>query len=120
MGLITIGTDFKEVIKMIKEIHEEIFDSEVIAANMPVVVDFWATWCGPCKMVGPVLEEISAEYDGKVKFVKVNVDDNNNLAKHFKVSSIPTIMLFKDGAAIETLVGFRPKQAFVDTIKKYV
>jgi thioredoxin 1 len=105
---------------MVKEINEDTFNSEVLGANTPVVVDFWASWCGPCKMVGPVIEGISEEYGDKVKFVKINVDDNNNLAKQFKISSIPTIMLFKGGAAVETLVGFRPKQAFVDVIKKYV
>lgn len=105
---------------MVKEINEEGFNSEVLEASIPVVVDFWATWCGPCKMVGPVLDDISEEYGDKVKFVKVNVDDNNNLAKQFKVSSIPTIIVFKNGAAVETLVGFRPKQAFIDVIKKHV
>ena len=85
---------------------------EVEQSSIPVVVDFWAPWCGPCRMVSPVIEKLSEKYDGKLKIVKVNVDDNQNLAMQFNVMSIPTIMLFKNGKALDQAVGAAPSEFY--------
>ena len=85
------------------------FDTEVIKSEMPVLVDFWAPWCGPCRMVAPVVDELSDEYDGKVKFVKLNTDDNVKTASQFGIRSIPTLLVFKGGEVAGQIVGFRPK-----------
>ncbi len=91
------------------EIEEAKFDEVVLKAKLPVLVDFWAPWCGPCRMVAPVVEELSKEYDGKVNFVKVNIDDNPGIGSKYGVMSIPTLILFKNGQPISNMVGFRPK-----------
>jgi thioredoxin 1 len=91
------------------EIKGATFDEAVIKSQIPVLVDFWAPWCGPCRMVAPVVEELSTEYDGKVGFVKLNVDDSPQIASQYGVMSIPTLILFKDGKPASTVVGFRPK-----------
>ncbi|EJO5348523.1 thioredoxin [Clostridium botulinum] len=105
---------------MVKEINESIFGEEVLNSDVPVVVDFWATWCGPCKMIAPVVEEISDELSGKVKFVKVNVDENPVISTQYKIASIPTLKVFKAGEAVETLVGFRPKEGIKSAVEKYI
>lgn len=105
---------------MVKEINDSIFDEEIKNSEKPVVVDFWAPWCGPCKMLGPVMDEVSNELDSKAKFVKVNVDDNPAVAGKFSIASIPTVMIFKNGNPVDTLVGFRPKQSIVSSIEKHV
>jgi len=87
------------------------FQSDVLEASEPVVVDFWAEWCGPCKMIAPALEEISAEMGGKIKIAKVNIDENPELAAKFGVRSIPTLMVFKDGELADMKVGALPKSA---------
>ena len=96
------------------EIEEAKFDEAVLKADMPVLVDFWAPWCGPCRMVAPVVEELSTEYDGRVSFVKVNVDHSPKIASQYGIMSIPTLMIFKDGQPVSNIVGFRPK----DELKK--
>ena len=96
------------------EIEEAKFDEAVLKSTMPVLVDFWAPWCGPCRMVAPVVEELSDDYDGKVNFVKINVDNNPKIASQYGIMSIPTLMVFKDGQPIDTIIGFRPK----DELKK--
>ena len=85
------------------------FETEVLQGDVPVVVDFWAEWCGPCKMVGPVLDELAAEYDGKIKVTKLNVDENPSTSAKFGVRSIPTIMFFKRGQLIDQVIGAKPK-----------
>jgi thioredoxin 1 len=100
------------------DISDKDFDGEVLSSNEPVLVDFWAPWCGPCKMVAPVLEEIAGDYEGRVKVVKVNVDENAGTASRYSIMSIPTMMLFKNGAAVETIVGFRKKEDLSGIIDK--
>ncbi len=93
-------------------ITKENFEAEVINSDKPCLVDFWATWCGPCKMISPIIEELSEEYADTVKVCKINVDDEPELAIKYKVSSIPTVMLFKNGQVADTVVGYRPKESF--------
>ena len=95
------------------------FNSEVINTKGKVLVDFWATWCGPCQMLAPVLEEISTELGDKIKVVKVDVDTNPDTSGKFNVSSIPTVLLFVDGQVKETIIGFRQKKDYLDLIGKY-
>lgn len=92
------------------------FQSDVLESDVPVVVDFWAEWCGPCKMIAPSLEEISEEMAGKVKVTKLNIDENPELAAQFGVRSIPTLMLFKNGEPASMQVGAKPKNALADWI----
>lgn len=93
------------------------FESEVLKSDLPVLVDFWAEWCGPCRMVGPIVDEISEELGGKLKVVKVNVDDAQELAGNYQVMSIPTLMLFKGGELVEQTVGALPKDQLLEKIK---
>lgn len=93
-----------------REVTDNTFEQEVIQAARPVLVDFWAPWCGPCRMVAPIVEELAEEYDGKVEFVKLNTDDNPMTAAKFGIRSIPTLLVFKGGQPVGQIVGFRPKQ----------
>jgi len=93
------------------------FQSDVLESDVPVVVDFWAEWCGPCKMIGPSLEEISDEMAGEVKITKVNIDENPDIAAQFGVRSIPTLVLFKNGEPASMQVGAKPKSGITDWIK---
>lgn len=91
------------------KITRENFENEVMKSNIPVLIDFWAPWCGPCRMMGPIIEQLAEEYEGKAKVGKVNVDEEGELSQTFGVMSIPTIVLVKDGKVVKQVVGARPK-----------
>ena len=94
------------------------FDTEVLVSAVPVMVDFWAPWCGPCKMLTPTIEALAAEYEGKVKFVKINVDDNQQLATRFGIRGIPTVLVFKDSVVTSTMVGLQPKEQLMKALEE--
>lgn len=96
------------------------FESEVLKSDIPVIVDFWAEWCGPCKQIGPALEELSDEYEGKVKIVKVNIDENPNAPAQFGVRSIPALFMFKSGEVVSNKIGAAPKTALQGWIDESV
>ena len=104
----------------VREINEAQFEDEVLKSPLPALVDFWAPWCNPCRMLAPVLNELAKDYEGRLNFVKVNVDQNSNLAARFGVMSIPTLILFKDGRPAETMMGAQPKQSLAGAINKHI
>ena len=101
---------------MAKQIRDDEFESEVVNSKLPVLVDFWAEWCGPCRMLTPILEQLSDEIRDKVKIVKMNIDDNPETPSKFGVRSVPTMILFKDGKQLDVKVGVQPKNALQDWI----
>ena len=102
------------------EITDSNFEAEVEKSDLPVLIDFWAAWCGPCKALAPTVEEIAGEYQGKLKVGKLDVDANNALSARFSIRGIPTLLLFKDGQVKEQLVGAVPKDTIVDAIAKHI
>jgi thioredoxin 1 len=100
------------------EVSDETFDEKIINSDIPAMVDFWAEWCGPCKMVGPVVEELAKEYDGKIRIAKMNVDQNRQTPAKFGIRNIPTLILFKGGDVAQTIVGAYPKSHINDELKK--
>jgi len=113
----------KEAKEMEKEnplihLNENNFDEEILKSEKPALVDFWAPWCGPCKMIGPIVEEIAEEYRGRVKVTKLNVDDNPNKAAAYGIKSIPTLILFKDGKVLDTIVGLVSKDRLLEFVNK--
>lgn len=102
------------------EINDSNFDSEVVNSNIPVVVDFWATWCGPCRKLGPVIDEIAKDYEGKVKFVKVNVEECIDTAKKYSISGLPSLIVFNQGEAVERMAGLMPKSTIISNVEKYL
>ncbi len=99
--------------------NQSTFGDDVISAKQPVLVDFYADWCGPCKAIGPIVEELANKYDGKLDVRKVDIDDNPGLASQLGIRSIPTLILFKDGQPVETVVGLVSKSALTDVIDRY-
>ena len=104
----------------IKNCNENDFENEVLKSNLPVIVDFWAEWCGPCKMLTPILEELSNEMKNEINVVKVNLDENQDLALKYSIRSIPTLLLFKEGNLIDTKVGLLPKSEIVTWFKSKI
>ena len=102
----------------ILEVSDANFESEIINSEIPSMVDFWAEWCGPCKKVGPVVEELAAEYEGKIKIAKMDVDSNRQTPAKFGIRNIPTLILFKGGEVVNTIVGAQPKTSIEDELKK--
>ncbi|MFO5491766.1 MAG: thioredoxin [Cuspidothrix sp.] len=102
------------------QVTDSTFKEEVLDNEVPVLVDFWAPWCGPCRMVAPVVEEIALQYDGRLKVVKVNTDENPQIASQYGIRSIPTLMIFKDGQKVDMVVGAVPKTTLSITLEKYL
>jgi thioredoxin 1 len=100
------------------ELNDGNFESEVLKSDLPVLVDFWAPWCGPCKMVGPIVEEIAKDYEGKLKVGKLNVDDKSQTAGQYGIMSIPNLLFFKGGKVVDQIVGAVAKQQFVEKLDK--
>jgi thioredoxin 1 len=103
---------------MVLEITDQTFEEEVTKSTKPVLVDLWAPWCGPCRMVSPVVERLSEKYEGKFKFCKMNVDENPRTASKYRIMSIPTLMFFKDGQAVDTVVGAVPEAVLQPKIEE--
>jgi thioredoxin 1 len=101
-------------------VNDDQFDLDVVLADRPVLVDFWAEWCGPCRQLSPVLEQIAAETEGRLKIAKLNVDDNPKITGRFEVMSIPTLILFKDGEAQLRMVGAKTKSALLDALEPHI
>src|SRR5271156_4397460 len=102
------------------EVTDANFDSDVLKSDKPVLVDFWATWCGPCRAIAPIVEELAGEYKGRVTVGKMDVDSNGATPMRYKVTGIPTLLVFKGGQVVEQLVGYKPKEAIAEALKKHV
>lgn len=105
---------------LIKHVSDASFDSDVLKSDGPVLVDYWAEWCGPCKMIAPILDEISGEYEGKLKIAKMNVDENTDTPAKYGIRGIPTLMLFKNGAVVATKVGALSKSQLASFIESNI
>jgi thioredoxin 1 len=102
----------------VKAIVDAVFDSEVLESTLPVLVDFWAPWCGPCRAIAPIVEDLAGQYGGRIEFAKVNVDENPSIPTRYGIRSIPTLILFRKGKVEEQIIGVAPKQRLVAAIEK--
>lgn len=102
------------------QVTDATFKGEVLESNVPVLVDFWAPWCGPCRMVAPIVDEIATQYEGQIKVVKLNTDENPSVASQYGIRSIPTLMIFKDGAKVDMVVGAVPRTTLSATLEKHL
>ena len=100
----------------VKEVTDSTFDSEVLQSQVPVLVDFWATWCGPCRMIAPVVEELAKQYEGKLKVAKVDVDNKTRIATKYDIRSIPSLYIFKGGKVVQTIIGAVPKGQLISAV----
>lgn len=107
---------------MASPIHvtDDTFQKEVLESSTPVIVDFWATWCAPCRKIAPIMDDFANEFNGKLKVCKVDVDNNQRIAMNYGIRSIPTVMIFKNGQAVDTIVGAVPKDFLVERVSKYI
>ncbi len=105
---------------LVNEVSDSSFETDVLGSDVPVLVDFWAPWCGPCRMVAPVVDEVATKFEGQVKVLKLNVDDNPKSASDYGVRSIPTLLVFKDGKVADTVVGAVPVSTLSSTLEKYL
>ena len=105
---------------MVQEISSNNFENEILGYNGITVVDFFANWCGPCRKLGPILEEVESELTSKVKFAKINTDENLEMAKKYQVSGLPTLLVFKNGEVVERMVGLMPKSSIITNIEKHI
>jgi thioredoxin len=101
----------------VTEVTDSTFDAEVLQSQVPVLVDFWATWCGPCRMIAPVVEELAKQYEGKLKVTKVDVDNNTRIATKYDIRSIPSLYIFKGGKVVQTIIGAVPKTQLVSALE---